>query len=323
MAEIQGQVFDPTSGLTFLHRAWKRLSAQNTNAISDEVKTSAEDQPVTTAGDKSLPKRDVDAPIRLPEPVETRRLLALYFDVCIATYRFLHRPTVEGWLGVLERNVAEGNPLWHQIGRARASIVLVALAIATTHHEKSKGFFSADDEARALNLSDEFFSVATHLTSEEKGYPRLESAQARIVQVLYLLTTSRFNRGWYTFGHALQFISALGLHRRVNPKRRRVPKGGYIQTQCSLRTFWTAYILDNYLGVVFGRPRHFHDEDIDQDLPDRVEDEDMTALGPSDAGDGPAPDSHIDALIFHAKWVEYNRTVFRDMQTDTYLESVK
>lgn len=305
MAEIQGQVFDPTSGLTFLHRAWKRLSAQNTNSVSDEAKTSAENQPVTMAGDKPFPETNEEAPLQLPDPVEARRLLALYFDVCIATYRFLHRPTVDSWLGVLERNVRDNLPIWHEIGRARAAIVLVALAIAATHHEKSKGFFSADDEARALSVSDELFGLSSRLTEAETGYPRLESAQARIVQVLYLLTTSRFNRSWFVFGNALQIVSALGLHRRANSKRRRVSRTDYIQTQCSLRTFWTTYILDNYLGVVFGRPRHFHDEDIDQEFPDRVNDEDMTVLGPSDAPEGP-PDSHIDALIFHARWVFYN-----------------
>ncbi|KAK2015956.1 hypothetical protein LZ32DRAFT_689309 [Colletotrichum eremochloae] len=47
-----------------------------------------------------------------------------------------------------------------------------------------------------------------------------------------------------------------------------------------MRTFWKAYVLDKYLGVVLGRPRHFHDDDIDQGYPDRIDDEDMTAQGP-------------------------------------------
>lgn len=301
MAEIQGQVFDPTSGLTFLHRAWKRLSAQNAQSMPDVVKTSAENQPVTMAGDRPLPESDERMPIRLPSPSENRMLLALYFDVCIATYRFLHRPAVEKWLAIVERNVEESRPVWFEIGHARAAIVLVALAIATTHQEKSKGFFSADDEARSLSLSDELFGESSRLTEMETGYPKLESAQTRLVQTLYLLTTSRFNKGWYVFGNALQIISTIGLHRQENSKRRRASRTDYIHTQCRMRTFWTAYILDNYLGVIFGRPRHFHDDDIDQDFPDRINDEDMTNLGPSEAPDSPE-DCHIDALIFHAKY---------------------
>lgn len=255
---------------------------------------------MTMAGDRPLPEHDESMAIRLPSSSENKRLLSLYFDVCIATYRVLHRPTVEKWLEIVERNVQENRPIWFEVGHSRAAIVLVALAVATTHSEKSKGFFSADDEERALSLSDELFGISYRLTNTETGYPKLESAQARIVQVLYLLTTSRFNKSWYVFGNALQLISTIGLHRRENLKRRRVPRTDYIQTQCRLRTFWTAYILDNYLGVVFGRPRHFHDEDIDQDFPDSINDEDMTPTGPSDTPENPE-DSHIDALIYHAK----------------------
>lgn len=299
MAEIQGQFFDPTSGMTFLHRAWKRLSAQDAQSMPETVKTSADNQPVTMAGDRPLPHGDETIAICLPSPEENRMLLKLYFDVCIATYRLVHRPSVEKWLSVVEKNLEQNKPVWHDITHSRAAIVLTALAIAKIHHEKSKGFFSALDESRAQSESDKLFEISSRLIDQETGYPKLESAQARLVQVMYLLTTSRFNKSWYVFGTALQLISAIGLHRRENPKRRRMPRTDYILTQCRLRTFWTAYMLDNYLGVVFGRPRHFHDEDIDQDFPDRVNDEDMTPTGPLDARE--TDDCHIDALIFHAK----------------------
>ena len=34
-----------------------------------------------------------------------------------------------------------------------------------------------------------------------------------------------------------------------------------------------AYTIDVYLSVVLGRPRHIHDDDVDQSLPDAVRDE--------------------------------------------------
>ncbi|POR37001.1 Uncharacterized protein TPAR_02803 [Tolypocladium paradoxum] len=300
MAEIQGQVFDPTSGFSFLHRAWKRLSARNAGYLPGDGRASTDGQPMAFAGDKPLAESPEHAALRLPDPTENRRLVALYFDVCIATYRVLHRPTVEEWLGILERNVFQKLPLWHVLGRSRAAVVLVMLAIAQAHHEKSKGISSQEDEARALSLSDELFGVSLRLMDVETGPPTLQSAQARLVQTLYLLTTSRFNRAWFVFGNALQLISALGLHRRANPKKRRISREDYIQKQCGLRLFWSAYILDNYLGVVFGRPRHFHDDDIDQVFPDRINDQDMTVVGPGDGLEN-LGECHIDALIFHAK----------------------
>lgn len=50
----------------------------------------------------------------------------------------------------------------------------------------------------------------------------------------------------------------------------------------------------------FGRPRHYHDDDIDQDFPDCVNDEDMSSQGPLDTE--AAEDCHVDALIFHAQY---------------------
>ncbi|OHF03057.1 fungal specific transcription factor domain-containing protein [Colletotrichum orchidophilum] len=303
IAEIQGQVFDPTSGVTFLHRAWKRLSKHESNIVPDELSASTEGQPLMLAGDKPLPPvTDEDVTnLSLPDSEELKDLLALYFDLSIATYRVLHRPSVEAWLRTMTTNIRHGKAVWQDIGRARASIVLTVLAIATAHNEKSKGSHSPEGEALSLARGDQLFCVALQLTERETGLPRLESAQSRLIQVLYLLTTSRMNRAWYTFGNALQIISALGMHRKGAKKRHLTPgNSDYIQAQCRMRTFWTSYILDNHLGVIFGRPRHFHDDDIDQDYPDKITDEDMAAQGPIERSEEHS-DCHIDALIFHAK----------------------
>ncbi|KAF6792049.1 fungal specific transcription factor domain-containing protein [Colletotrichum sojae] len=315
MAEIQGQVFDPTSGVTFLHRAWKRLSRHDGNIVPDDLNASTENQPLMLAGDKPLPPitdEDVEN-LALPDARELQHLLALYFDVSIATYRVLHRPSVEAWLRTMVDNLRQRKPVWHDVGRGKASIVLTALAVATAHNEKSKGFHSPEDEALSLARSDRLFCVALQLTERETGLPRLESAQSRLIQVLYLLTTSRMNRAWYTFGNALQIISALGMHRRA-AKNRHFASGSsdYIQAQCRVRTFWTAYVLDKYLGVIFGRPRHYHDDDIDQDFPDRIDDEDMTAQGPTERFEEHS-DCHIDALICHVKIAQIIGNISREV----------
>lgn len=308
MAEIQGQVLDPTSSVTFLHRAWRRLSRQQ-NATADTPAAPADhlshQQPWMLAGDKPLPQCHPHEPdrIALPRREKTQELLSLYFDVCIATYRFLHRETTRSWLGSLEWNLRSGKPAWSDIGKPRAAIVLTVLAIASIHQEKS----GCAQSPRVC--ADELFGMASRLTETETGFPSLESAQARLIQVLYLLTTSRMNRAWYTFGNVVQIIAALGLHRRPNRKRglgAGEGEGDYIRAQCSLRTFWAAFVIDQHLGVIFGRPRHYHDEDIDQEFPASVNDEFMTAQGPVERGDefgDIGSDCLIDALIFHAKFV--------------------
>jgi hypothetical protein len=56
-----------------------------------------------------------------------------------------------------------------------------------------------------------------------------------------------------------------------------------VEIECRRRTFWSAYSLDNYLGAALGRPRTFHDRDIDQELPSCVDDDDI------DKANGPIP----------------------------------
>jgi hypothetical protein len=72
-----------------------------------------------------------------------------------------------------------------------------------------------------------------------------------------------------------------------------------------------AYTIDKYLAVVFGRPRLYHDEDIDQDFPDCVNDEDMTPQGR--AAHEPQSDCHMDSLINHAKIAQLIDRISRDV----------
>lgn len=139
--------------------------------------------------------------------------------------------------------------------------------------------------------------------------PKLESAQARLLQVLYLLQTSRVNQAWYLLGTVSQIVSALGLHRNSKAAAAARPRPSYIQQQCGRRTFWVLYIIDVYLSVVLGRPRYLHDDNIDQEYPDSIADEDITPNGEAAAGAAATPmgnvqnknDSPIGALVQHAK----------------------
>src|SRR6478752_2855302 len=102
------------------------------------------------------------------------------------------------------------------------------------------------------------------------------------------------------FDNTVPIVTALGLHRKSTQYRNggRQP-ADYIISECRKRTFWVLYTIDKYLAVVFGRPRFYHDNDVDQEFPDRVNDEDMTPQGPSPLE--PAMDCHVDSLLFHAR----------------------
>jgi hypothetical protein len=101
------------------------------------------------------------------------------------------------------------------------------------------------------------------------------------------------------FGTTMQLVTALGLHRRRLSKTTR---GGpaYVEQELRKRIFWSAYTLDKYLSVMFGRPRLLDDEDIDQDFPDEVNDEDMFLEKPPRIQD--AMDGMMIASILHFRY---------------------
>jgi hypothetical protein len=121
-----------------------------------------------------------------------------------------------------------------------------------------------------------YFDKATSILEAEPGPPQVESVQARLAMCLYLLSTFRINECWYRFGMTTLIIMAMGLHRKTeNSKTENSKKIGLVEQECRKRAFWSAYILDRYLSVMKGRPRIFRDEDIDQEYPVNVDDDDM------------------------------------------------
>jgi len=302
-AEMNGEYVDRTSGLSFLQRARTRLKTRG-EPSTDQLERSR--QPLTAAGDKPLLGVLSDGlmtnPVILPaipDSTQALELLDLYFEVCVATYKPLHRPTVDAWYRVLAANVAQGLPMTKTLGHARVSTVLSIFAVTTFHRQKSRGF---SDDVSSLSDSDAFFRCSMALTESETGGPHLESAQARLVQVFYLLMTCRMNQAWYIFGSLLQIISALGMHRRDRRKTHNAAsKPDYAHSQCRKRTFWSAYILDKYMGVVMGRPRHFHDKDIDQEYPERANDENVTPLGLIPSASDEVEDCHLDGFLWNTR----------------------
>lgn len=299
--EIEGQYFDPTSGLNFLHRAWKKLLIQKDESAPYDSNDAERNQLLTSAGDRPFHVDHNASESFIPDASTARELVKYYFEECVVTYRMFHRQTVEAWMEMFLKD-REERPVSRSLNNPRTAILLTIMAIATLRLERVNREISTEDDLFALKRSDQLFCAGMKLTDEEMGFPRLESAQARLIQVLYLLQTSRINKGWYTFGNVFHITLSLGMHRRRDQKRDfpfTSRRQNYITSECYKRTFWTAYIIDRYLSVVFGRPRLYQDEDIDQNFPDNLNDEDMTPQGPSTSDD--STDCFIDALIFHAK----------------------
>lgn len=302
--EINGQYSDPTSGLNFLHRAWKKLLIQKDEFASYDSNDAERNQLLTSAGDLPFHVDDNAPDSSIPDAATARQLQRFYFDECVVTYRMFHRGIVESWMEVFLKDRQNKPPVAQSLGNPKAAILLTIMAIATLRLGKVNGGMSAEEELVVLQRSDQLFCTGMKLTDAETGFPRLESAQARLIQVLYLLQTSRMNKAWYTLGSVFHITLSLGMHRKRDQKRNfpfTSRRQNYITSECFKRAFWAAYVIDKYLSVVLGRPRLYQDEDIDQDFPDNVNDEDVTPQGPAISNE--PVDCYIDGLIFHAKYI--------------------
>ncbi|WAO96727.1 Fungal-trans domain-containing protein [Fusarium falciforme] len=288
----QGHYVGPASGASFLLRVQRKLQQHRSASSSDGS--------IFTFGDLPLPEFDTRFLI-LPPRSEADALLCRYFEFSSATHRFLHRPTIESWLQELYET--HGRMRNQTDARSRTALLFMVFAHAENYPKSKAGTVDPSSSAR-------FFSAAEDQLSAEKGAIRLTSIQARLAQCLYLLSHSRLNHCWSLFGTTAHLMLALGIHRKSRVDASSHPD--YVDLECRKRTFWCAYNLDTYLSAALGRPRTFHDDDIDQELPLCVDDNRLARGQPAPSPLG-TTQSIMSGSIAHIKLSRIVAKILRDL----------
>ncbi|CAG9977981.1 unnamed protein product [Clonostachys byssicola] len=295
--DLEGHYVGPASGVSFLSRALKKLRDSRHSASTSLPS-------IFNFADAPTPQFDPHFLI-LPDKSEAKRLIRYYFEFASPTHRYLHQPTVDIWCDEFYDSIQNHGPLEAGAHEKRA-IILALLAVAKQFSPRSESSESTsqdyiDSRGVSRDYADEcsaiFFAASDHHLRQESGGIRLTSIQARLVLCFLLLAQSRVNSAWSLFGTVANLVLAIGLHRR----KKREGNGGtdLIEHECRKRAFWSAYILDNYLSAGLGRPRSFHEEDLDQELPLCVDDWQITPLKILSNDEG--GQSLTQASISHAK----------------------
>ncbi|CAI7652800.1 unnamed protein product [Penicillium bialowiezense] len=218
-------------------------------------------------GDAPMPRPEFDPSFCMMLPKDdAQRLVDRYFDFAMPTYRFLHKPTLQQWF----------NEFYDTLG--------------AMHDQQNAS-------ARIALLFMVFAHARVYMPESDQPGPSDLSVQARLLQCYYLLTQSRINHCWSLFGTVSHLALAIGLNRK-DPSDFATGLN-VVDAECRRRTFWCAYTLDAYLSAALGRPRTFHDNDIDAELPACVEDEDLIAgqvTIPSPPGSTRRPSTMLAAL---------------------------
>ncbi|CAG8103624.1 unnamed protein product [Penicillium olsonii] len=239
--DLEGHYVGPSSGVSFLLRVQKRIH-ENVAVFSNG--------PIFNFGDAALPRHDPHFLV-LPPKDEAKVLVHRYFDFAFPTHRFLHQPTVEAWLEAFYSGVHGPEIIMSQAIKA---LLLMVMA-------QGKQYIGDQDTLVAQSVkSNVYFAASENHLQSETGSVSLASIQARLAQCFYLLSESRVNHCWSLFGTTGRLALAIGLHRRW----RREAIHDHVESECRKRVFWCAYSLDIYLSAALGRPKIFHDEDIDQ-----------------------------------------------------------
>ena len=292
-AQVADQYWGPTSAHSFLDRAALGLPTPPSNAIGASHDPShGPSTSIFQFGDRVVPESRVTE-FQWPDLETAEALVHRYFEFASPTHRVLHQQTVEKTVQRLYQGGRPGEERVSGVTSVCQAILLMVFSTATMFKMDIKGAMT-DADADGWRASELYFTKADCLLSQESGAPRLESVQARFLMVLYLLSSSRAHRAWFTLGTTIQLIMALGLHSRR--RNRDTAEISLIQQECQRRVVWCSYTLDKYLSLMLGTPRLWHDEDLDERLPARVNDEDISP----DRISPPTRDCVMDAAIFHA-----------------------
>ena len=258
-----------TNHLQFIRRASKRFGA--TDALIAAPEDTRSDVSIFQLGDRKVPELDTSRVV-LPDSHECLALFSRYFEFAMATYRFLHQPTVQTWL---ESYQTDEKLTTTTLSTTRRAIILLVLATASLYNvDSSHDVIPQKPGEESFMAGEQFFQAAQKLMQGETGPARLESVQARILTSLYLLNTSRLHQAWYSFGTATQLIVALGIHRSGEI---RSAQPDLVVAECRKRSFWTAYTLDTYFSVMLGRPPYIQEAFADQDYPQLLNDKDLSS----------------------------------------------
>ncbi|CAI7652589.1 unnamed protein product [Penicillium pancosmium] len=286
--DLEGHYVGPSSGVAFLLRVQKRLH-ENLRFSPSEL--------IFNFGDAPFPNCDPQFLV-LPPIDEALILVNRYFEFSFPTHRFLHQATVEQWVHSFYSGIQGVN---ENVSRAIKALILMVIA-----QGKQNSSAMETTAGQSVN-SNAYFAAAENHLSQEKGPVKLSSIQARLAQCFYLLSESRMNHCWSLFGTTARLAHAIGLNRR----KRREMITDYVEEESRKRVFWCAYVLDNYMSAALGRPKVFHDEDIDQELPACANDSQILqhAILPSHS----PRQSLMLASIYHAKLSRLISGILRDL----------
>ncbi|CAH0002547.1 unnamed protein product, partial [Clonostachys byssicola] len=117
-----------------------------------------------------------------------------------------------------------------------------------------------------LCASEPYYDMSALILGHILDRPCLQTLQGLEMTQIYLQLTSRYTHASHISGVATRLAQNLGLHRHSNRF-----KFDPLETELRRRVWWCQYTLDVMSSAHHGIPRLIRDQDVDTDLPTRVD----------------------------------------------------
>ena len=132
----------------------------------------------------------------------------------------------------------------------------------------------------------------------------LTSLQTMLFIILFLQCSARLSTCYSYIGIVLRSAIRMGLHRSVSNTF------DPIETELRKRIWWIVRKLDTYVGALLGLPQMLNNDDIDQEVPEEIDDEYITKEGilsmpPGRVSVNVALNAHTRLVDILAKIVKY------------------
>ncbi|RMZ88666.1 hypothetical protein DV736_g4116, partial [Chaetothyriales sp. CBS 134916] len=244
---------------------------------------------------------NASATIDLPSKEVAIELCRNALDDCCALMRPVHRPTFFRRL----HSIYETEPEQYssqQLKFLPVLYVVMGLGCLFSRPNSKASLLDHSGYREAMEQGYQYFNAGKQMLNITECRDLL-TIQCVFFMIIFLQSSARLQTCYSYIGVGLRACCRLGLHRDLPNKFNAV------ETEERKRIFWLIRKIDTYVGAILGLPRMLSDDDIDQKLPEEVDDNYITEDGISPMPDGLFP--LIKATNAHTKLTFILRKVVR------------
>ncbi|KAF5101857.1 hypothetical protein D0Z00_000719 [Geotrichum galactomycetum] len=196
-----------------------------------------------------------------PKHVASELIESVWDNACVL-FRFYHRPSFIRDLDLLyETDPDDYTNKQYKILPLVYSVMAVGVLFSMDKCEKL-GFKDASEGYKYFVAARKLIDIA----DARDTY----AIQSIVMMIIFLQCSARLSTCYSYIGVALRSALRAGLHRKVaynfNP----------IELETRRRLFWTIRKMDIYVNAMLGLPRSTAESDFDQELPEEIDDENIT-----------------------------------------------